>query len=196
MFFSFVKNDENSFSTDSRIYEVYDYHNEKRYLRTVLVIGYLPGLKKYYITILGNGPLYSKYGIEKVDIPHDEYVSILQGFFNFIDFMDPSDFLINQEMLFRCEPLKKENFLIYTSDMEPYFDEELDDYDGTIISYDDMHASYLIEENIFKPILMYRYEIEEDYEPFDYELFKYYYLEGDFDVEIYCEIDFDKLYNY
>lgn len=196
MSFSFVKNDENSFSTNSRIYEVYDYYNEKRCLRTALVIGYLPHFKKYYITMLGNGPLYSKYEIDQEDISHDEFVFILQEFFNFIDFMDPSDFLTNLDLLYRCEPLKKENFLVYTSDMTPYFDEHLDDYDGTIISYENIHDSYLIEENIIKPIFMYRYELDEDYEPFDYELFKYYCLEEEYDIEIYCEIDFDKLYNY
>ena len=50
MAFSFIKNDGNSFSYYSRVYEVYNY-DEERYLRTALVIGYLPSIEKYYITM-------------------------------------------------------------------------------------------------------------------------------------------------
>ena len=192
MAFSFIKDDGNSFSCYSRVYEVYN-HDEERYLRTALVIGYLPGIEKYYITMLGDGPLDSNYNLEPNDISTEEFISILKEFFNFLEFMDPNDFIIDETLLINCIPLKMENFLAYVSEVELYFDEELEDYDG-IVTYSDPHSNYLMDEDIFIPYIMCN-DSTEEYEPYDYNIFSDYWLDGE-GVEFYCEIDFDKLYSY
>jgi hypothetical protein len=193
MAFSFIKNDENSFSYYSRVYEVYDY-NKGRYLRTAFVIGYLPGIEKYYITMLGYEPLYSNYVLRSNDISTEEFISILKEFFNFLEFMDPSDFIIDEVQLIDCAPLIKENFFAYVSEVEPYFNEDIDDYDGSLVTYDDDHSRYLMDEDIFIPSVMCN-DSTEEYEPYDYNIFSDYWLNSD-SVEFYCEIDFDKLYSY
>lgn len=192
MAFSFIKNDENSFSYYSRVYEVYNY-DEERYLRTALVIGYLPGIEKYYITMLGDGPLDCNYNLEPNDISTEEFISILKEFFNFLDFVEPSDFVIDRTASIDYASLKKENFLAYVSEVEPYFNEELEDYDG-IVTYSDPHSNYLMDEDIFIPYMMCN-DSTEEYEPYDYNTFSDYWLDDE-SVEFYCEIDFDKLYNY
>lgn len=193
MAFSFIKNDGNSFSYFSRIYEVYNY-DEERYLRTALVIGYLTGIEKYYITMLGDGPLDSNYNLDPNDISTEEFMSILKEFFNFLEFMEPKDFIIDETTLINCAHLKRENFLAYVSEVEPYFDEELEDYDGGIVTYSDPHSNYLMDEDIFIPSVMCN-DSTEEYEPYDYNTFSDYWLDDE-SVEFYCEIDFDKLYSY
>jgi hypothetical protein len=190
MAFSFIKNDGNSFSYYSRVYEVYNY-DEERYLRTALVIGYLPSIEKYYITMLGDSPLDSHYNLEPNDISTEEFVSILKEFFNFLDFMEPKDFIIDRAALIDCASLTRENFLAYVSEVELYFNEDIEDYDG-IVTYNDPHSNYLMDEDIFIPSIMCN-DSTEEYEPYDYNIFSDYWLNSD-SIEFYCEIDFDKLY--
>ena len=192
MAFSFIKNDGNSFSYYSRVYEVYNY-DEERHLRTALVIGHLSDIEKYYITMLGDGPLDVNYNLEPNSISTEEFISILKEFFNFLEFMEPKDFIIDETLLTYCTPLKMENFLAYVSEVEPYFNEELDDYDG-IVTYSDPHSNYLMDEDVFIPYIMCN-DSTEEYEPYDYNIFSDYWLNND-SVEFYCEIDFDKLYSY
>lgn len=192
MAFSFIKNDGNSFSHYSRVYEVYN-HDEERHLRTALVIGYLPAIEKYYITMLGDSPLDYHYNLEPNSITTEEFISILKEFFNFLEFMEPNDFIIDRAALIDCASLTRENFLAYVSEVEPYFNEELEDYDG-IVAYNDPHSNYLMDEDIFIPYMMCN-DSTEEYEPYDYNTFSDYWLDDE-SVEFYCEIDFDKLYNY
>ena len=192
MAFSFIKNDGNSFSHYSRVYEVYN-HDEERYLRTALVIGYLPAIEKYYITMLGDSPLDYHYNLEPNSITTKEFISILKEFFNFLEFMEPNDFIIDRATLIDCASLTRENFLAYVSEVELYFNEELEDYDG-LVTYNDPHSNYLMDEDIFIPNIMCN-DSTEEYEPYDYNTFSDYWLNTD-SVEFYCEIDFDKLYSY
>ena len=190
MAFSFIKDDKHSFSYHSRVYEVYNYDEERR-LRTALVIGYLPSIEKYYITMLGDGPLWSNYSLEPNDISTEEFISIYKEFFNYLEFMEPNDFIIDRTVLTDCVSLKRENFLAYVSEVELYFNEDLDEYDG-IVTYDDTHSNYLMDEDVFIPSIMFN-DSTEEYEPYDYNTFSDYWL-NDESIEFYCEIDFDKLY--
>lgn len=193
MSFTFIKNDGNSFNKFSRVYEVYDYDN-KDSLRTALVIGYIYKIKKYYITTLGTESLRYDYDLERDNITTIDFVAILQDFFNVIEFMDPSDFITDKTLLTDCVPLQKENFLTYVADVEPYYNEDIDAYDGSIVTYEDDHARYLMDEGIFNASAIYN-DLEDEYEPYDYAKFKEYWFETS-DTEIYCEIDFDRLYNF
>ena len=194
MAFSFIKNDEHSFSYYSRVYEVYNY-DEERHLRTALVIGFLTEIQKYYITMLGDGPLDVSYNLEPNSITTEEFISILKEFFDFLELelMEPSDFIIDEITLINCVPLKKENFLTYVSEVEPYFNEELEEYDG-LVTYSDPHSNYLMDEDIFIPYIMCN-DSTEEYERYDYDTFTDCWLDNE-SVEFYCEIDFDKLYSY
>jgi hypothetical protein len=193
MSFTFIKNDKNSFNNFSRVYEVYDYDN-KDSLRTALVIGYISRIKKYYITTLGAESLRFNYDLERDIVTTTEFVAILQEFFNIVEFIDPGDFIIDKTVLIECVPLQKENFLTYVTEVEPYYNEDIEAYDGTIVTYEDDNARYLMDEGIFNVCTMYN-DIDDKYEPYDYALFKEYWFETS-DTEIYCEIDFDKLYNF
>lgn len=193
MSYTFIKNDKNSFNNFSRVYEVYDYDNRNP-LRTVLVIGYISIIKKYYITVLGDGPLWSSYNLESNDISTEEFASILKEFFNIIEFTDPDDFIIDKTLLANCTPLQKENFLTYVAEVEPYYNEDIDAYDGSLVTYEDDNARYLMDEGIFNASVMYN-GIDDEYEPYDFAKFKECWFETS-DAEIYCEIDFDKLYNF
>jgi hypothetical protein len=193
MSFTFIKNDKNSFNNFSRVYEVYDYDN-KDSLRTALVIGYISRIKKYYITTLGAESLRFNYDLERDIVTTTEFVAILQEFFNIVEFIDPGDFIIDKTVLIECVPLQKENFLTYVTEVEPYYNEDIEAYDGTIVTYEDDNARYLMDEGIFNVCTMYN-DIDDKYEPYDYALFKEHWFETS-DTEIYCEIDFDKLYNF
>jgi hypothetical protein len=193
MSFTFIKNDKYSFNRFSRVYEVYDYDN-KDSLRTALVIGYISRIKKYYITTLGAESLRFNYDLERDIVTTTEFVAILQEFFNIVEFIDPGDFIIDKTILIECVPLQKENFLTYVTEVEPYYNEDIEAYDGTIVTYEDDNARYLMDEGIFNVCTMYN-DIDDKYEPYDYALFKEHWFETS-DTEIYCEIDFDKLYNF
>lgn len=193
MSFTFIKNDKNSFNNFSRVYEVYDYDN-KDSLRTALVIGYIYRINKYYITTLGTESLRYNYDLERDIVTTTEFVAILQEFFNIVEFIDPSDFITDKAVLIECAPLLKENFITYVTEVEPYYNEDIDAYDGSIVTYEDDNARYLMDEGIFNVSTMYS-DINGEYEPYDYALFKEYWFETS-DIEIYCEIDFDKLYNF
>jgi hypothetical protein len=84
--------------------------------------------------------------------------------------------------------------LTYIVEAEPYYNEDIEAYDGSIVTYEDDNARYLMDEGIFNISVMYN-GINDEYEPYDYALFKEYWFETS-DIEIYCEIDFDKLYNF
>lgn len=191
MSFTFIKNDKRSFNRFSRIYEVYDYDNT---LKTVLVIGYISRIKKYYIATLGSESLSYVYNLSNDNITITEFVTILQEFFNIIELIEPDDFIIDKTLLTDCVPLRKENFLTYIAEAEPYYNEDIDAYDGSIVTYEDDNARYLMDEGIFNVSTMYN-DINDEYEPYDYALFKEYWFETS-DTEIYCEIDFDRLYNF
>jgi hypothetical protein len=191
MSFTFIKNDKYSFNRFSRVYEVYDNDNT---LKTVLVIGYISRIKKYYIATLGSESLSYVYGLSNDNITITEFVTILQEFFNIIEFIEPDDFIIDKTLLTDCIPLQKENFLTYIVEAEPYYNEDIEAYDGSIVTYEDDNARYLMDEGIFNISVMYN-GINDEYEPYDYALFKEYWFETS-DIEIYCEIDFDKLYNF
>jgi hypothetical protein len=193
MSFTFIKNDKYSFNRFSRVYEVYDNDN-KDSLKTVLVIGYISRIKKYYIATLGSESLSYVYGLSNDNITITEFVTILQEFFNIIEFIEPDDFIIDKTLLTDCVPLRKENFITYVAEVEPYYNEDIDAYDGSIVTYEDDNARYLMDEGIFNVSVMYN-GINEKYEPYDYALFKEYWFETS-DIEVYCEIDFDKLYNF
>ena len=193
MSFTFIKNDKNSFNNFSRVYEVYDYDN-KDSLRTALVIGYIYKIKKYYITTLGAESLRYNYDLERDIVTTTEFVAILQEFFNIVEFIDPSDFITDKTVLIDCVPLQKENFVTYVTEVEPYYNEDIDAYDGSLVTYEDDNARYLMDEGIFNVSTMYN-DLDDEYEPYDYAKFKEYWLETS-DTEIYCEIDFDKLYNF
>ena len=193
MSFTFIKNDKNSFNNFSRVYEVYDYDN-KDSLRTALVIGYIYKIKKYYITTLGAESLRYNYDLERDIVTTTEFVAILQEFFNIVEFIDPSDFIADKTVLIDCVPLQKENFVTYVTEVEPYYNEDIDAYDGSLVTYEDDNARYLMDEGIFNVSTMYN-DLDDEYEPYDYAKFKEYWFETS-DTEIYCEIDFDKLYNF
>jgi hypothetical protein len=193
MSFTFIKNDKYSFNRFSRVYEVYDNDN-KDSLKTVLVIGYISRIKKYYIATLESESLSYVYGLSNDNITITEFVTILQEFFNIIEFIEPDDFIIDKTLLTDCIPLQKENFLTYIVEAEPYYNEDIEAYDGSIVTYEDDNARYLMDEGIFNISVMYN-GINDEYEPYDYALFKEYWFETS-DIEIYCEIDFDKLYNF
>ena len=80
MKYSFTISDENSFSLLSRVYEVYDTRNKKQ--KTALVIGYDAALEKYFITLLGDGPLLRSYNLTIDDITTTEFTEMLYEFFN------------------------------------------------------------------------------------------------------------------
>ena len=193
MSFTFIKNDKNSFNRFSRVYEVYDNDNRDS-LKTVLVIGYISRIKKYYITTLGSESLSYEYNLSNDNITITEFVTILQEFFNIIEFIEPDDFIVDKTLLTDCVPLRKENFLTYITETEPYYNEDIGAYDGSIVTYEDDNARYLMDEGIFNVSVMYN-GIDDKYEPYDFAQFKEYWFETS-DIEIYCEIDFDKLYNY
>ena len=193
MSFTFIKNDKNSFNNFSRVYEVYDYDN-KDSLRTARVIGSIYKIKKYCITTLGAESLRYNYDLERDIVTTTEFVAILQEFFNIVEFIDPSDFITDKTVLIDCVPLQKENFVTYVTEVEPYYNEDIDAYDGSLVTYEDDNARYLMDEGIFNVSTMYN-DLDDEYEPYDYAKFKEYWLETS-DTEIYCEIDFDKLYNF
>ncbi len=193
MSFTFIKNDKKSFNRYSRVYEVYDYDNRSP-LRTVLVIGYISRINKYYVTILGSESLSYDYDLDKDNIGTTEFVTILQEFFNIIEFTDPDDFIIDKTLLTDCTPLQKENFLTYIAEAEPYYNEDIDAHDGSLVTYEDDNARYLMDEGIFNASVMYN-GIDDKYEPYDFAQFKEYWFKA-CETEIYCEIDFDKLYNF
>lgn len=196
MSYTFIKNDKTSFNRFSRVYEVYDYDRKNSSLRTVLVIGYISKMKKYYITTMGSTSLSYEYDLDKNDISITEFVTILQEFFNVIELIEPDDFIIDNSLLTDCIPLRKENFLTFIEEPEPYYNEDIDAYDGSIVTYADDNARYLMDEDIFNVSIMHNFNgVDEKYEPYDFAQFKEYWLETS-DIEIYCEIDFDRLYNF
>lgn len=191
MNYTFIKNDSSSFSSFSRVYEVYE-KSEK--IKTVLVIGYDKNTDKYFITLLGDNLLYDKYGLTYDGMTELEYINILNSFFEFLPFTDKIDFV--DDVYYsknKMSELKKENFLTYTAEIEPYYMEYADAFDG-IYSTVDKFSNYLIDENIMIPTLMENIDTDE-YESYDFDRFVDLYYDGA-NISIYCEINFELLKKY
>ena len=190
MSYSFIKNDSTSFSSISRIYEVYN-SDIPQSLRICFVIGFDRYSNKYFITLLGEQPLRNSYNLSYDSISTTEFIKILYEFFNMIEFMSPEDF--TEEGSFTIEnmpPLTKENFLLYATDIEPYYLEDIDEYDG-IYSTSDHHTNFLLDEEIVEPKWLENFTIEE-YGPYGFDEALDYHLDGD-ELAVYCEIDFELL---
>lgn len=161
MTYSFVRNDENSFSSISRVYEVY----KGEELITCLVIGIDSMLDKYFITMLGDNMLSSKYGLDYDSISSIEFVAVLYDFFNnAIDFFTREDLVPDDTFYEKFVPLKRYNFVFYSSNIEPYYNEDLGEYDG-VYSPEDNHTNFLLDIGIITPIWM-EDPYKEEYVPY------------------------------
>ena len=190
MIYSFVRNDENSFSSISRIYEVYR-NNE---IITCLVVGIDCELNKYFVTILGDNLLSRRYNLEYDDMSTTEFVVILYEFLEYVlplssyeDFIS-NEYLRNGRIVSnKFVPVIKDNFVFYSSSIEPYYNEDLGEYDG-VYALDDPHTNFLLDEGIITPTLIEDYDAE-NYVP--------YTLDNVLDIEnefgIYSVIEFDLL---
>ena len=190
MIYSFVRNDETSFSSISRIYEVY--RNNK--IITCLVIGIDYELNKYFVTILGDNILSRRYDLEYDDISTTEFIAILYEFLEYIlPLSSYEDFVSNEYLCIgglvpnKLGPVIKDNFVFYSSSIEPYYNEDLVEYDGVYALYDP-HTNFLLDEGIITPTWIEDCNAEE-YMP--YTLNNALDIEEDF--SIYSKIDFDLL---
>ena len=189
--YTFIKNDETSFHTKSRVYEVYNY-NKSRPLRTAMVIGYDYCLEKYFITLLGEGRLTFDYGLDYSDFGTSEILDILREFFNMLPLLSPEDFIADHSYTTKTLlPLIKENFVYYVSDLEPYYMEENDEYEGIYSTTDD-HATFMLDESYLIPVTIEDFDTEEyiDYS-FD-NVMKIFYSDDNY-MSLYCNINFDLL---
>jgi hypothetical protein len=197
MNYTFVRDSKSSFSSISRVYDVYD---ELKNFKTAFVIGYEIDLEKYFITLLGTGPLYEKYNRSYEDITELEFINMLNSFFEYLPFLDKIDFVDEnyytgerEKKLKHFAELKKENFLVYVTDIEPYYMEDTDMFEG-VYSTADKHSNYLIDENIITLNKMENHDAEE-YEDYDFDRFIELYYDGT-EVSLYCDINFEKLKEY
>lgn len=189
--YTFIKNDKTSFHTKSRVYEVYNY-NKSRSLRTAMVIGYDYCLEKYFITLLGEGRLTSDYGLDYSDFGTSEVLDILKAFFNMLPLLSPEDFIADYSYTIKTLPsLIKENFVYYVSDLEPYYMEENDEYEGIYSTTDD-HATFMLDESYLIPVTIENFDTEEyiDYS-FD-NVMEIFYSDDNY-MSLYCDINFDLL---
>ena len=190
MKYSFIKNDITSFSALSRVYDVY-YTECPNEIITAIVIGYNEPLEKYFITMLGENLLERYYDLNYRSIGEATFIEILYEFFELLPLMSKDD--VHNGYYFQPDmvELKKQNIILYSSEMAPYYDEELDEYTG-IYSEDDQHTNYLLDNYIIEPIFI------EDYENDEYiacssedVLEKLAFLTAGHDM--YYEFDFDRL---
>lgn len=189
MKYSFIISDENSFSRFSRVYEVYDTKENKQ--KTAFVIGYDFILGKYYITLLGYGLLLKKYDLTIDDITTTEFTEILYDFFNdILPFMSLEDLITDKTDTSQCPSLTKENFVVYVSDIEPYYMEDTDEYEG-IQSTTDHHSSFLMDIGVLIPAFL-NITDNEEYVPYDFASFLDAYYDTS-EIELYCDIDYDLL---
>ena len=189
--YTFIKNDKTSFSTISRVYEVYNY-NKLRSLRTAIVIGYDSCLEKYFITLLGEGPLLVNYSLEYSDFGTTEVLDILREFFNMLPLLSPEDFVADISYTIRTLPsLIKENFVYYVSDVEPYYMEEDDEYEGIYSTTDD-HATFMLDESYLIPVTIEDFETGE-YLEYDFDTVMDIFYRDENDMSLYCDINFDLL---
>ena len=189
--YTFIKNDKTSFSTISRVYEVYNY-NKSRSLRTAIVIGYDSYLKKYFITLLGEGPLLVNYSLEYSDFGTIEVLDILREFFNMLPLLSSEDFVADKSYTIKTLPsLVKENFVYYVSDLEPYYMEENDEYEGIYSTTDD-HATFMLDESYLIPATIEDFETGE-YLEYDFDKVMDIFYRDENDMSLYCDINFDLL---
>lgn len=193
MRYSFIKNDQSSFSPLSGVYDIHDLYNFNK-VKTVLVIGYEPSLNKYYITMLGDDPLYLKYGLYKEDITISQYLSVLREFFEHIDngLIDIED-IVNDKSYITVDtaPLDKDNFLYYMNEPSAYYDEDLERHHGLVFEEDD-HCTFLIDEKICLPYIIEDCGREEQH-LYSFNLF-YELWNENAELDLWCAIDFKKLY--
>jgi hypothetical protein len=188
MKYSFTISDANSFSILSRVYEVYDTREKKQ--KTAVVIGYDAALEKYFITLLGDGPLSRSYDLTIDDITTTEFTEILYEFFNdILPFMSLED-IIDKTYTLQCASLTKDNFVVYVSDIEPYYMEDTDEYEG-IQSTTDHHSNFLMDIDVLIPAFIEDTDNEE-YIPYDFNSFIDIYYDNS-EIELYCDIDYDLL---
>ena len=189
--YTFIKNDKTSFSTISRVYEVYNY-NKSRPLRTVIVIGYDSCLKKYFITLLGEVLLFVDYSLKYSDFGTTEVLDILREFFNMLPLLSPEDFVADKSYTIKTLPsLVKENFVYYVSDVEPYYMEEDDEYEGIYSTTDD-HATFMLDESYLIPVTIEDFETGE-YLEYDFDTVMDIFYRDENDMSLYCDINFDLL---
>ena len=189
--YTFIKNDKTSFSTISRVYEVYNY-NKSRPLRTVIVIGYDSCLKKYFITLLGEVLLFVDYSLKYSDFGTTEVLDILREFFNMLPLLSPEDFVADKSYTIKTLPsLVKENFVYYVSDLEPYYIEEDDEYEGIYSTTDD-HATFMLDESYLIPTTIEDFETGE-YLEYDFDKVMDIFYRDENDMSLYCDINFDLL---
>ena len=190
--YTFIKNDDTSFHTKSRVYEVYNY-NKSRPLRTAIVIGYDSYLKKYFITLLGEKPLLYNYGLEYSDFGTSEVLDILREFFNMLPLLSPEDFIEDYSYytIKALPSLIKENFVYYVSDLEPYYMEEDDEYDGIYSSTDD-HSTFMLDEFYLIPVTIEHFETEK-YLDYSFDKVMEIFHSDESDMSLYCDINFDLL---
>jgi hypothetical protein len=189
--YTFIKNDETSFHAKSRVYEVYNY-NKSRSLRTAIVIGYDPCLEKYFITLLGESPLLYNYSLEYSDFGTTEVLNILKEFFDILPLLSPEDFIADKSYTIEALPsLIKENFVYYVSDVEPYYMEENDEYEG-IYSTTDEHATFMLDESYLIPVTIEDFDTEE-YLDYGFDRVMNIFYKTDSEMSLYCDINFDLL---
>lgn len=159
MKYSFIKNDDTSFSDLSRVYDVC-YMDCPDTVITALVIGYNSALEKYFITMVGENLLERNYDLDYDSIGEATFIEILYEFFELLPLMSKDD--VQNGYYFQPDmvELKKENIVLYSSEMMPYYDEDLDEYTG-IYSEDDKHTNYLLDNNIIEPAFIEDYEKDE-----------------------------------
>ena len=189
MKYSFTISDENSFSLLSRVYEVHDTRNKKQ--KTAFVIGYDAALEKYFITLLGDGPLLKSYNLTIDDITTAEFTEMLYEFFNdILPFMSLEDLITDKTYTVQCPSLTKDNFVVYVSDIEPYYMEDTDEYEG-IQSTTDHHSNFLMDIDVLIPAFIEDTDNEE-YIPYDFNSFIDIYYDNS-EIELYCDINYDLL---
>jgi hypothetical protein len=180
--YSFIRNDNNSFSDYSRIYEVYD-DNE---LVTCLVFGLDKTLNKYFICQLGDYVLYNKYNLTESEVDSNKIILSIYEFLNLLSILDPSDFIIKEGI--DLSELTIDNTVIYISDIEPY------GIEGLRTPYE--YSNYLLDNYIIEP-MYYEDLVEDKYEDYDYIDIKELYEETTYpDISLYCSINYNKLKSY
>ena len=125
MKYSFIKNDKNSFSDLSRVYDVY-YTDCPDTVITAIVIGYNSPLEKYFVTMLGENLLEGRYDLNYNSIGEATFIEILYEFFELIPLMTKDDVQNGYYNPIEMATLEKQNIILYSSEMMPYYDEDLD----------------------------------------------------------------------
>ena len=110
--------------------------------------------------MLGDTVLERSYGLSYNSIGEATFIEILYEFFNLLPLMTKEDIQNEYYHPVDMVSLTKENVVLYSSEMMPYYDEDLDEYTG-IYSEDDLHTNYLLDNYIIEPIFIEDYEQDE-----------------------------------